>query len=260
VLDKTPKYFFIELLGHYIPSGVLDAIGKTQPKSIQYHFGMVEFTDQLFVNVSPQTGGSLIYGYDDVPYYSPAYPASLLGWASGNNFYMAIDFKDAQGAYDMSFLIGTVSTRTAKMYRTYDGTTWIGPTTVTLTSLPINAEEDSRKASAVRSDDVSATLKFQYHFTMSPFIDQVWTNLTAQTGGSLLNGYANLTSPSPAYPASMLGWASGNNFYMAFDYKDAPNTYDLSLLVGTISTRTSKLYRTNDGTSWVGPTPVTLVP
>jgi hypothetical protein len=241
-----------------------NAIRWTSPRkkiTWQYHFQLSGYADQIWVNITSQAGGTLIYGYDNLTSFSVGYPASILGWASGNSFYLVIDYQDepTPGYFDMAFLVGTISTRTAEMYRTVDGLTWVGPTAVTLTLLSLTGIQDSAIASSAGSS-VDAQTTFQYHFIMSPYPDRVYTNVTSQPGGSLLNGYANLTVMDPGYPATMLGWASGNNFYVAFDYRDVPGYYDMSLLVGTISTRTGKLYRTIDGLSWNGPTSVTLVP
>ena len=101
--------------------------------------------------------------------------------------------------------------------------------------------------------------KYQYSFTLSPFIDRVWVNITSQSGGTLINGKVNITTgPNVCYPAPVLGWASGNNFQMVFDYRTSLSCYELGLLVGTISPAAGKLYRTMDGKTWVGPTAITL--
>lgn len=104
--------------------------------------------------------------------------------------------------------------------------------------------------------------KFQYHFTMSPFIDKVYVNVNSQPGGMLINGLANVTVNSLGYPAPVLGWGVGNSFYMPFDYRTVigSGAYELGFIVGTISTASGKLYRTQDGVTWLGPTAVTLVP
>jgi len=100
--------------------------------------------------------------------------------------------------------------------------------------------------------------KYQYSFTLSPFIDRAWINITTQPTGTLINGKVNLTTPNVCYPAPVLGWASGDNFQMVFDYRTTSGCYELGLLVGTVSTRSGKLYRTQDGKSWIGPTSVNL--
>jgi hypothetical protein len=104
--------------------------------------------------------------------------------------------------------------------------------------------------------------RFQYRFTVSPFIDKAYVSVTSQPGGMLINGLANVTVDIQNYPAPILGWGSGNNFYMPFDYRTVigSGAYELGFLVGTISTASGKLYRTIDGTNFVGPTSVTLVP
>jgi hypothetical protein len=104
--------------------------------------------------------------------------------------------------------------------------------------------------------------KFQYHFTLSPFSDKVYVNVTSQSGGMLIYGLANTTSNSQNYPAPVLGWGVGNSFYMPFDYRTVigSGAFELGFVVGTISTASGNLYRTTDGVTWVGPTAVTLVP
>jgi len=106
---------------------------------------------------------------------------------------------------------------------------------------------------------ISSPEKYQYKFQMSGFIDRLYVNVTAQTGGTLINGKVNVTGgPYVCYPAPILGWASGDDFQMVFDYRTTSGCYELGLLVGKISTRSGKLYRTMDGKTWVGPTSVTL--
>ena len=104
------------------------------------------------------------------------------------------------------------------------------------------------------------TWPFTYKFRLSPFIDQIYISADPQPGGILLHGYDNVTSPSVCYPAPVLGWAAGGKFYMAIDFKTNPSCYELGFVVGSVSTASGKLYRTMDGTTWVGPTAVTLVP
>jgi thermitase len=107
---------------------------------------------------------------------------------------------------------------------------------------------------------ISSPEKYQYKFTISGFADRVYVNVTSQAGGMLINGKANLTSPNANYPAPVLGWGVGNEFYMIFDYRKSATSFDLGIIVGTISTASGKLYRTMDGVTWVGPTAVSLVP
>jgi thermitase len=105
---------------------------------------------------------------------------------------------------------------------------------------------------------ISSPEKYQYKLGMSGFADRIYLNVSPQSGGALLSGKVNLTSPNVNYPAPVLGWGSGNTFYLAFDYRKSASSYDLGLLVGTISTRSGKLYRTMDGVTWIGPTTVSL--
>jgi hypothetical protein len=102
---------------------------------------------------------------------------------------------------------------------------------------------------------------FKYHFTVSPFIDKAYVNITSQPGGTLIYGLANVTANIENYPAPILGWAVGNNFYMPFDYRTVigSGAFELGFLIGTVSTASGNLYRTFDGVSVDGPTAVTLV-
>lgn len=101
--------------------------------------------------------------------------------------------------------------------------------------------------------------KYQYKFALSGYTDRVYVNITTQPGGTLINGKVNVTGgPHQCYPAPVLGWASGDNFQMVFDYRTTSGCYELGLLVGKISTRSGNLYRTSDGTTWTGPLSITL--
>jgi thermitase len=106
---------------------------------------------------------------------------------------------------------------------------------------------------------ISSPEKYKYKFTMSGFADRVYVNLYSQPGGTLISGKVNLTSPNVNYPAPLLGWAVGDSFYMIFDYRKSASSFDLGILVGKVSTASGNLYRTLDGVTWVGPTPVSLV-
>jgi thermitase len=223
----------------------------------QYSFVISPFIDQMHVNVTSQPGGMLIYGIDNLTSPSPAYPAAVLGWATGDNFYMAIDFKTTPGAYELGFIVGKVSTRNGKLYRTTDGTSWVGPDAVTLVPF---AEAELSGASAATVDVAPEGWPYTYKFNLSPFIDNAYVHTDPQPDGTLIHGYDTYTNPGPGYPAPILGIAVGNNFYMPIDFKTNPGVYELAFIVGTVSTRNGKLYRTTDGTSWIGPDTVTLVP
>jgi thermitase len=382
----------------------------SSPETYQYHFQVSGFLDRVWVNVASQAGGMLINGKVNLTSPSSNYPAPVLGWGVGNSFYMIFDYRKPGAFYDMGILIGTISTASGNLYRTMDGTTWVGPTAVTLVPFAETTDDTEHLDAAAEVEptsiqyvegfnpaqtvaaytytggwyalqytpsvsyplkkvelmaglgtgsffvqlrldngtgypsstvlrqatfnlantvawqgaefDVSyqvsagtpywivfqpvygsrasvataGTLvthcwdnfadgtgdwdskdtvypwmarfyrevqpKFQYHFTLSPFIDKVYVNVTSQSGGTLIYGLANVTSNSLGYPAPVLGWASGNSFYMPLDFRTVigSGNFELALIVGTVSTASGSLYRTIEGTSVVGPTAVTLVP
>jgi thermitase len=380
----------------------------SSPEKYQYRFQLSPFIDRVWVNVTSQPGGMLINGKANSTSPNVCYPAPVLGWGSGNSFYMTFDYRTTSGCYELGFLVGTISTRTGNLYRTFDGVTWVGPTAVTLAPFAETSEDSGPNAADAEpqaiqyvegfnpaqtvntgvtytggwyalqyTPSVSYPLKkvelmaglgtgpfivqlrldngtgypsstvlrqvtfnlantvswqgaefatsyqvsagtpywiwfqpvagsrfssatagtlvthcwdnfgngigwdykgasypwmarfyrevqprFQYRFTVSPFIDKAYVSVASQPGGMLINGLANVTVNILNYPAPILGWGSGNNFYMAFDYRTVigSGAYELGFLVGTISTASGKLYRTIDGTSFVGPTSVTLVP
>ena len=223
----------------------------------QYRFRLSPFVDQVWINATPQAGGMLLYGYANLTTTNVCYPAPVLGWVSGNSFYMAIDFKTNPSCYELGFIVGSVSTASGNLYRTMDGTTWVGPTAVTLVPF---AENEGSGVSSASMDAVPQGWPYNFKFIVSPFVDRVYVHTDPQPSGILIHGYANLTTTHVCYPAPVLGIAVGNSFYMPFDYKTSPSCYELGFVVGTVSTRGGKLYRTMDGTSWVGPTAVTLVP
>lgn len=101
-----------------------------------------------------------------------------------------------------------------------------------------------------------------YHFRLGGFIDVAHVHVDGQlihgtvdadTGGGSGGGYHN----SP-----LLGWATGNSFYMFIDFlkfdDGSPIPYEMAMIIGTISTRSGNMYRTTNGQSWDGPTPITL--
>jgi len=105
---------------------------------------------------------------------------------------------------------------------------------------------------------ISSPESYTHKFTMSGFADRVYVNVVPQSGGSLIKGKVNVTSPHLCYPAPVLGWAQGNDFQMVFDYRTTSGCYELGILIGKISTASGKLYRTTDGSTWTGPVSITL--
>lgn len=383
----------------------------SSPEKYQYRFQLSPFIDRVWVNITSKPGGTLINGKINLTSPSVGYPGPVLGWASGDNFYMTFDFRTVPGLYELGFLVGKISTRTGSLYRTLDGNTWVGPTAVTLVSFAETTEDSEQSNAAAEVEptaiqyvegfnpaqtlstsytytggwyglrytpSISYPLKkielmaglgtgpfvvqlrpdngtgypsstvlrqttftmanstswqgkefdtsyrviagtpywivfqpvygsrasiatggtlvthcwdnfgdgtgdwdskvttypwmarfyreiqpgFRYHFTVSPFIDKAYVNVASQSGGSLIYGLANVTANIQNYPAPILGWASGNNFYMPFDYRTVigSGAFELGFLVGTVSTASGNLYRTTDGTPVIGPDAVTLVP
>jgi subtilisin family serine protease len=384
----------------------------SSPEKYQYKFTISGYGDRVYVNVTSKPGGTLINGKVNLTSPNAAYPAPVLGWASGNNFYMTFDYRTTAGAFELGFLVGTISTASGNLYRTTDGTTWVGPTAVSLVSFAETTEESEQlntagevETTAIQyvegfnpaqtlstlytytdaswyalqyTPSISYALKkvelmaglgtgpfvvqlradngsgypsstvlrqvtfnlantsgtwqgaefatsymvnagtpywivfqpvknsrasvatsgtnvihcwdyfgdgtgdwdykaasypwmakfyrevqpnFKYHFTVSPFIDKAYVNITSQSGGTLIYGLANVTANIVNYPAPILGWAVGNNFYMPFDYRTVigSGAFELGFLIGTVSTASGNLYRTFDGVSVDGPTAVTLV-
>jgi hypothetical protein len=384
----------------------------SSPEKYQYKFALSGYADRVYVNVTKQTGGMLINGKVNVstgPHQ--CYPAPVLGWASGNSFYMTFDYRTTSGCFELGFLVGTISTASGKLYRTSDGVTWTGPLSINLTLFAETTEESEQLDAAAEVEStaiqyveglnpaqtvnnawtyvggwyglqytpsISYALKkvelmaglgtgpfvvqlrpdngtgypsstvlrqvtfnmvnttswqgaefatsymvnadtpywivfqpvpssrasfatlgtgtnvihcwdtfdngtgwdgkgamfpwmakfyrevqpnFKYHFTVSPFIDKAYVNITSQPGGTLIYGLANVTVTIENYPAPILGWAVGNNFYMAFDYRTVRGSgaFELGFLVGTVSTAGGNFYRTYDGVGFFGPTAVTLV-
>jgi hypothetical protein len=250
--------FSIALLGLIAPS-VKAANVSPQGWPYTYKFIISPFIDRVYIHADLQPGGMLLHGYANLTTVNVCYPAPVLGWVSGSKFYIAIDFKTSPSCYELGFIVGSVATGSGKLYRTMDGTTWVGPTAVTLTPFAENDAEVTGPSSA-SLDAVPQGWPYTYKFTLSPFIDRVFVHADPQPDGILIHGYDNLTYTDVCYPAPVLGMAVGNSFYMPIDFKTSPSCYELGFIVGSVSTAGGKLYRTMDGTTWVGPTAVTLVP
>jgi len=229
-----------------------------------YHFRINPFVDVMHIH----NDGSLLHGTEDADadggYMGGGYHNSpVLGWVSGDSFYLFIDWLKADNGssifYELALIVGTISTASGNMYRTTNGKSWDGPTAVTLSLItptePLT--EGPSLASALNIEPNGGVWPPTYHFNLSPFSDV----LHAGVSGSIINGIDNATT---YHNQPVLGTASGNNFYMSIDWtKDDlgnPILYELALIVGTISTKRGNMYRTTNGKSVDGPTPVTLVP
>jgi hypothetical protein len=226
-----------------------------------YHFRLNPFIDVAHVHVD----GSVIHGTVDADSGGSSgggyHNSPLLGWATGNTFYMFIDgLKSDDGSplsYELMMIIGTISTQSGNLYRTTDGKSWTGPTAVTLSLVTPTEPEPLGPSLASTTEPLSGVWPPTYHFRVNPFIDIMHIGVS----GAIINGIDNATG---YINQPVLGTASGNDFYMATDYTKGvggvPIFYELSLIVGTISTASGNMYRTTDGMSWVGPTAVTLTP
>jgi hypothetical protein len=115
---------------------------EVQPK-FQYRFTMSTFADRLYVNVTAQPGFTLIYGLVNLTAYNRCYPAPILGWSAGGKFIMAFDYRTSigSGCFELGLLTGTVSPAAGKLYRTTEGKTWVGPTSVTLSTFAEASDE-----------------------------------------------------------------------------------------------------------------------
>jgi hypothetical protein len=108
----------------------------------------------------------------------------------------------------------------------------------------------------LRNALVWGTMKYQYHFRLSPYINVINVNVSA---AGWIYGYQ---TGGPTGWNPVLGKYYGNRFYMAIDvYPDQlPGYFELLFLVGTISSKTGKLIQTYNGKTYFGPWAVTLVP
>lgn len=109
----------------------------SSPEKWQISFRLAPYADQVWMNVASQPGGILINGKVNLTSPFPGYPAPVLGWASGDNLEMAIDWRTVPGSYEFALLAGKISTGTGALYRTQDGISW---TAVPVTFAPLTAE------------------------------------------------------------------------------------------------------------------------
>jgi hypothetical protein len=226
-----------------------------------YHFRMNPFADVVHVHLD----GTLIHGtvdYDSGGSSGGGYHNSpLLGWATGNTFYMFIDFlKNDDGTpiyYEMGMLVGTISTAKGNLYRTTDGMSWDGPTAVTLSLVTPMEQETLGPSMASDIEPCSGVWPPTIHLHVNPFIDIMHVGVS----GSIVNGIQNASGFYANQP--VLGALSGTSFYIATDFiNPAVGSYELAMDIGTFSffTASGNTYRTTDGMSWVGPTAITLTP
>jgi len=214
--------------------------------------------------------GQLLHGTDNLDagggYHDGGYHnAPVLGWYSGDDFYLFIDWlKYDDGtpiSYELGMIVGKISTRKGSLYLTVDGKSWVGPTAVALVLAtptdPVTIRPSMESALTFEQEGWPAT----YHFQISPMC--CGTVMHVHVDGSIVHGVQDVTLTN-VHNQPVLGTASGDNFYIATDFtKDdngQPIFYELMLLVGHISTREGSAYNTTDGMSWTGPMAITLIP
>lgn len=233
----------------YNPSSDTETlIVKVEPVWGDYHFRINPWIDVMHIKIS----GKVIYGIDEAE--GSYYDQPVLGYIEGNTFYVFVDFQEGEGAYELMMLVGSTSTLSGNAYRTTDGTSWVGPTSFSLTSVSLTSDS-STSGQALASTVEPESWPPTYHFRLSPFLDVVHLSLD----GSVLHGQCDATTYQDQ---PVMGYVSGNFFIFAIDYlKDGfPGlTYELSITVGSVSTLSGNMYRTVDGKSWVGPTAINLV-
>jgi hypothetical protein len=97
------------------------------------HYRLNPFVDVVHLSID----GQLIHGTCDAITY---HNLPVLGWMSSGKYYFTIDYtKNDDGSeifYELGMNIVSVSTLAGSMYRTVDGKSVVGPTAVTLTSVP----------------------------------------------------------------------------------------------------------------------------
>jgi hypothetical protein len=119
----------------YTSDQALASLLTVEPESwpATYHFRLNPFVDVVHLSVD----GQLIHGLCDATTY---HNQPVLGWTSGGKFYIATDFtKNDDGSeilYELSMNVGSVSTLAGNLYRTVDGKSVVGPTAITLTTVP----------------------------------------------------------------------------------------------------------------------------
>jgi len=237
----------------YNPSSATETLTVGAPVWGDYHFRISPFPDVLHLKIS----GNVIYGICDAE--GAYYNQPVLGWIEDGTFYVFIDFTEypdgSEIYYELAMLVGSTSTLSGNMYRTIDGTSWVGPTTFSLVSAS-SLTESSTAGEALASTVEPESWPPVYHFRLSPFVDVVHLGID----GSVLHGQCDATT---YYDQPVLGYVSGNFLIFAIDYTEYPDGsniyYELSITVGSVSTLKGNMYRTVDGKSWVGPTAITLV-
>lgn len=223
-----------------------------------YSLRMSPYADIIHIH----NDGQLLHGTDNYDGGSSSYHNEpVLGWRSGDDFYIFIDFlKSDYGSsiyYELAMVVGKVSTRSGSLYRTTDGKSWVGPTAITFVLAspdePLTSGPSLASASTIEPKGWPPT----YHFRVSPYVDVLHVDLD----GAVINGVQNATS---YHNQPVLGTYKADIFYITTDFtKDDngdPIYYEMRMIVGHISTRQGSSYRTIDGMSVDPPVAVTLIP
>jgi thermitase len=137
----------------------------SSPEKWQYGFRLAPYADQVWMNAASQPGGILINGKVNLTSPFPVYPAPVLGWASGDNIEMAIDWRTVPGSYEFGLLAGKISTGTGTLYRTQDGTSW---TSVSVTFAPLTAKSVGDESVGSVSAAMGGTAAIQYVEGLNP--------------------------------------------------------------------------------------------
>jgi hypothetical protein len=220
-----------------------------------YNFRMSPASDVLRFNLA----GSVIHGVAESsvgPY--PYANAPVIGYVDAGMFYLFIDGPDKTAPFwELVMMVGSVSTLKGNVYQTMDGTSWNGPTAYTL--VPVAAAQSSSSEQTLASSLTAEPESWPatYHFRINPFVDVVHLSVD----GQLIHGICDAVS---YHNQPILGWLMGSKFCITTDFTKNDDgseiLYELSMNVVSISTLAGSLYRTVDGKSVVGPTPVTFTP
>jgi len=232
----------------YAGSAICNPSSATETLIVQeawgdYHFRINPWIDVMHIKIS----GNVIYGIEEVEGFY--YDQPVLGWIEGSTFYVFIDFQESP--YELMMLVGSTSTLSGNAYRTTDGTSWVGPTSISLTSVSPSSSELSTTGQAAASTVEPESWPPTYHFQLSPFVDVVHLGLD----GSVLHGQCDAFSYQDQ---PVLGYVNANFFIFSVDLPGHFN--ELSITVGSVSTMSGTMYMTPDGKSVVEPTAITLIP
>jgi hypothetical protein len=239
------------------------------------------FADVLHVHFD----GRIVHGtinYDGMNSHDGGYHnGPLLAYlAPGNKFYLFIDWLKwddgtGTGMYELGMIIGDTLTGKGTLYRTTDGTSWVGPTAIALVpaswakpneegpfslSRALLSEEGPDSAALSEVNPNGGVWPPQFHLKMNPYIDVAHIGFSPYASGFIINGQQDASSYVDQPVIGAWPIFSGTNFYMTVDFTKTttggPIFYELGMTVGSVSTGSGSLYRTTDGFSFTGPTSV----